>query len=42
MTNHEAMNLAVNCAQTLLQRDAASQAMGIRLLSAAPGCARVA
>jgi acyl-CoA thioesterase len=41
MTNHEAMNLAVNCAQTLLQRDAASQAMGIRLLSAAPGCARV-
>ncbi|MCA4965437.1 hydroxyphenylacetyl-CoA thioesterase PaaI [Pseudomonas sp. Y24-6] len=41
MTNHEAMHLASNCAQTMLQRDAASQGMGMRLLSAAPGCARV-
>ena len=41
MTNHEAMNLASLCAQTLFKRDAASQAMGMRLLSAAPGCARV-
>ncbi|MEJ8866288.1 hydroxyphenylacetyl-CoA thioesterase PaaI [Pseudomonas jessenii] len=41
MTNHEAMTLASECAQSLLQRDAASQAMGMRLLSAGPGCARV-
>ena len=41
MTNHEAMHLASHCAQTMLQRDAASQGMGMRLLSAAPGCARV-
>ena len=41
MTNHEAMNLASDCAQTLFKRDAASQAMGMRLLSAGPGCARV-
>ena len=41
MTNHEAMNLASTCAQTMFERDAASQAMGMRLLSVAPGCARV-
>ena len=41
MTNHEAMTLASDCAQALFQRDSASQAMGMRLLSAAPGCARV-
>ena len=41
MTNHEAMSLASECAQSLFQRDAASQAMGMRLLSAGPGCARV-
>ncbi len=41
MTNHEAMNLASTCAQTLFKRDTASQAMGMRLLSTAPGCARV-
>ena len=41
MTNHEAMNLASTCAQAMFKRDAASQAMGMRLLSAAPGCARV-
>ena len=41
MTNHEAMNLASACAQALFQRDNASQAMGMRLLSAGPGCARV-
>ncbi|MHC8318589.1 hydroxyphenylacetyl-CoA thioesterase PaaI [Pseudomonas sp. LB3P31] len=41
MTNHQAMNLASACAQTMLKRDAASLGMGMRLLSAAPGCARV-
>ncbi|MCY1177673.1 Acyl-coenzyme A thioesterase PaaI [compost metagenome] len=41
MTNHEAMTLASECAQSLFQRDTASQAMGMRLLSAGPGCARV-
>ncbi|MBA2922858.1 hydroxyphenylacetyl-CoA thioesterase PaaI [Pseudomonas sp. P7] len=41
MTNHEAMTLASKCAQSLFQRDAASQAMGMRLLSTGPGCARV-
>jgi len=41
MINHEAMNLASTCAQAMFKRDAASQAMGMRLLSAAPGCARV-
>ena len=41
MTNHEAMNLASDCAQALFKRDTASQAMGMRLLSVAPGCARV-
>jgi acyl-CoA thioesterase len=41
MTNHEAMNLASTCAQTMFKRDAASQAMGMRLLSVAPGAARV-
>jgi len=41
MTNHEAMNLASACTQALFKRDTASQAMGMRLLSAAPGCARI-
>ncbi|MFC6299323.1 hydroxyphenylacetyl-CoA thioesterase PaaI [Pseudomonas sp. CCM 7893] len=41
MTHPEAMSLANQCAQTLFNRDAASQAMGIRLLSVAPGCARL-
>jgi len=39
MTSHEAMNLASRCAQAMFERDAATQAMGIRLLSAAPGSA---
>jgi len=41
MTNHEAMNLASDCAKALFSRDNASQAMGMRLLSAGPGCARI-
>ena len=41
MTNHEAMNLANQCAQAMFSRDAASQGMGMRLLSVAPGCARL-
>jgi len=41
MTNHEAMNLASACAQNLFERDKASQAMGMRLLSVAPGRARL-
>ena len=41
MTNVEAMNLANQCAQTMFSRDAASQGLGIRLLSVAPGYARL-
>ena len=41
MTDLEAMNLANECAQAMLKRDAASQAMGMHLLAAAPGCAHV-
>lgn len=41
MTNHAAMNLASSCAQAMLERDTASQALGMRLLSTAPGCARL-
>jgi len=41
MTNHEAMNLASDCAQAMFKRDTATQAMDMRLLSVAPGCARV-
>lgn len=41
MTNHEALNLANQCAQAMFSRDAASQGMGMRLLSVAPGCARL-
>ena len=41
MTNHEAMNLASSCARAMFERDTASQAMGMRLLSAAPGSACV-
>eukprot|EP01133_Synstelium_polycarpum_P005034 gene5034-5852_t len=35
------MNLANQCAQAMFSRDAASQGMGMRLLSVAPGCARL-
>ena len=41
MTNHEALDLASDCAKALFSRDNASQAMGMRLLSAGPGCARI-
>ena len=41
MTNHEALSLAKACASELFERDNASQAMGMRLLSVAPGQARV-
>ena len=41
MTNHEALSMASDCAQSLFNRDTASQAMGMRLLSAAPGRACV-
>ena len=41
MTNQEALSLADACARTLFERDAASQAMGMRLLSVAPGAAWV-
>ena len=41
MTNHQAMNLASQCAQSLFERDQASQALGMRLLSVAPGAARL-
>lgn len=38
----EAQQLAEICASTLYERDAASQAMGMRLLSVGPGRAQVA
>lgn len=41
MTNVEAMNLANECARAMFSRDAASQGLGMRLLSVAPGCARL-
>lgn len=41
MTNYEALSLAVECGSALFERDAASQAMGMRLLSVAPGQAQV-
>ena len=41
MTNYEALSLAVDCGRELFERDAASQAMGMRLLSVAPGQAQV-
>ena len=41
MTNHEALSLAEACASELFERDNASQAMGMRLLSVAPGQAQV-
>jgi len=41
MTNHDAMRLASACAQALFERDSASLGMGMRLLSIAPGTARV-
>ena len=37
MTSLEAMSLASRCAQTMFDRDAATQGLGIRLISAAPG-----
>ncbi|WP_166361693.1 hydroxyphenylacetyl-CoA thioesterase PaaI [Pseudomonas akapageensis] len=39
---NDAMNLASRCAQSLFDRDQASQRMGMRLLAAGPGTARVA
>lgn len=41
MTNQQAISLASSCAWTLYERDQASQQMGMRLLSAAPGTAWV-
>lgn len=41
MTNHEALSLAEACGSALLERDTASQAMGMRLLSVAPGRAQM-
>ncbi|MCO7611586.1 hydroxyphenylacetyl-CoA thioesterase PaaI [Pseudomonas chlororaphis] len=41
MTEHDAMELARRCAQRLFERDRASNAMGMRLLSVAPGAARL-
>jgi acyl-CoA thioesterase len=35
------MNLASSCAQAMFERDTASQALGMRLLSVAPGAARL-
>ncbi|WP_442113533.1 hydroxyphenylacetyl-CoA thioesterase PaaI [Pseudomonas sp. NUPR-001] len=37
MTNHQALDLATRCAETMFERDTASQRLGIRLLSVAPG-----
>ncbi|MCE4052732.1 hydroxyphenylacetyl-CoA thioesterase PaaI [Pseudomonas sp. Au-Pse12] len=41
MTEHDAMELARRCAQTLFERDQASNGLGMRLLSVAPGAARL-
>lgn len=41
MTNHEALSLAEACGSALFERDVASQAMGMRLLSVAPGRAQM-
>lgn len=41
MTEHDAMELARRCARTLFERDPASNALGMRLLSVAPGVARL-
>lgn len=41
MTEHSPAALASLCAHALLERDAASLAMGIQLLATAPGSARV-
>lgn len=41
MTNHEALSLAEACGGALFERDTASQAMGMRLLSVAPGRAQM-
>lgn len=41
MSNYNAMTLASACAQSLFKRDNASQALGMRLLSVAPGTARL-
>ncbi|TDF80725.1 hydroxyphenylacetyl-CoA thioesterase PaaI [Pseudomonas sp. H9] len=37
MTNHQALSLASRCAESMFERDTASQRLGIRLLSVAPG-----
>ena len=39
---NDALNLASRCAQSLFERDQASQRMGMRLLAAGPGTSRVA
>ncbi|NNB42582.1 hydroxyphenylacetyl-CoA thioesterase PaaI [Pseudomonas chlororaphis] len=41
MLDHLSMSLASACAQSLFKRDNASQALGMRLLSVAPGAARL-
>lgn len=41
MTNYKAINLANECATSMFNRDKASQAMGMHLLSVAPGCASI-
>ena len=41
MIDSDAINLASQCARALFERDAASQGMGLRLLSAGPGSARL-
>ncbi|WP_095163282.1 hydroxyphenylacetyl-CoA thioesterase PaaI [Pseudomonas sp. Irchel 3F5] len=38
---NERLDLASRCAQALFERDSASQGMGMRLLAAGPGSARV-
>ncbi len=41
MTENDAMELARRCARPLLERDPASNALGMRLLAVAPGTARL-
>lgn len=42
MNEHNSQHLASACAQAMYERDTATQAMGIRLVSVAPGQAQVA
>lgn len=37
MSDHQALDLATRCAESMFERDTASQRLGIRLLSVAPG-----